>query len=222
MSEIRRKLLNITNSSDNLFDSAYLFCPYSQTRSATDINNNISPNYNNSNFTSNGIYYSGSSNQYTNYNDSKLYDYTKYDNTVFIELIPENIGRNSYILDIFRTSNGHNYSLFIYYAKHNKFGLTITYPGGGHHLIDDEISSSSPVVYGQLYKVCMKWENTKLSIFINGSVYIYNFTRDTRLPDYFMLAKNTFRTDRNMKGTIKTLAFWNKALTDNDCIKLTT
>lgn len=226
MSEFRRSLLEASKKHNNIFAEAYFYLPFKDAQTVIDVNHGISPTVNTGSLMSDG-YYTDGVNQYLRYNDSNFINSIGNEITVYLEFIPYELSRNQYILDIDKLSvygaSTHFLSLFIYKSKNNKFGLTLC-PYDDTNYMDDEIYNSPIVNYGEQYKIVIKYNRNSgvLKCFINGAISTYENFYCTVHQTQLDIGRNSGRNDRYAKATFKTVAVWDKVLTDDECISLTT
>ena len=204
----------------NLFDSAVLYAPFKETQSITDINSGILPSTNTGTITANGYHTDGEScTQCLEYTDSRLLSAFDNDFTFYFELTPYNLNRNQYLFQI--QISWYFIGLYIYYTVNNRFALTLTNETWNSNY-DQEIPSSPIVEYGKRYRLCFKGgKNSYLYVFINGVKYTIprSYSSHSELVK-FMIARN-WGTNRYSKTDFAEFAVWNKNLTDDECIDIT-
>jgi len=127
MSEFRRKLM-MNQEEVSIFDSACFYCPYSETKSTTDLVNEITPSTSTGSFSNDGYYVNGNE-QYVEYTDNRIKNVFNNPFTIYLEVTPYQLTRNQYLLHIKGVSTYDNSSkiasIFIYKGKNNKFGGTV-------------------------------------------------------------------------------------------------
>ena len=72
------------------------------------------------------------------------------------------------------------------------------------------------------YKICTKYNKSTgvFKCFINGALSEYTGYYNTTPVDLLTIGKHAWRTDRYGKATFKTVAVWDKELTDEECLAL--
>jgi hypothetical protein len=223
MSEFRRKLLMQKDDiSPSIFDSAVVYLPFKTSRSVIDVNNGISPSINTGRITSAG-YYTNGYDQQVDYTDSRVIDAIQSKFTIFLEFTPYSMDRNCYYLDVcFNTSLGaHIVGCFIYHSRNKELSATITKPSGSQYYLDGPIANFPSVVYGQTYKICVKYDLSSYVDFFTGNIKThYNYPARTYAKYGFTLGKNTFSTNRGTNADFINCALWDRLLTDEECFDL--
>lgn len=144
--------------------------------------------------------------------------------SVYVETVFTAINSYGYMF-IFSINNNNNSSSWLGIGRNNSSGkLHVTYGGGGNGWIDS--TTSIPLELNTNYKIGIAVSSSGGVICVNGNTYTvstsYNL-KNTSQYDLYIGGSWRQRTDgqRNMRGYVKNLKLYDKTLTSEELIQLT-